>query len=619
MPGRLSLDTGNSECSEEAAPVAEVHTLHMYLDHANDNVVEEIAGTYGDWHGGAQPGGILLVPLRTYPPAADVQERCELRFRWAGDDPETRPGWTATLTADHPARIRVYATRAKNAVPLDLAAGINLAPMPGEANTGRIRLWMEAADFPNAAIEAAWRVRVMLQYIPVGGVAIDESAELRIAPWIMASDLDPTTRVYAIGPALLQDYMVRLNDFVEAAGPAWQRINMQDGGKPFMRDVLKCGYAHAPHDQFLAVQAPLDDLSPYTPSVQSLQGLGAARFRRPVAIPDLSSQDNGGNLLVSPPVLPAYPLGRIIVGQNLPNYPCNSYDFYCNQMIQAPIVVDPTWLSVGHADEIVSFVPNGAGGDWPWRILLISPRLGIILAYAASAVNAPIDLDTLCDQADTVNTASRAANESWADLLQRCQDQWGAPVAVGGAGNGGAVRASLGAPGPYAADPPPPEGQDRKFVAWTAGGDYEVQSLDAYLAVPNHAAAFGVAQPLIDADRTALRTGLGGAAPLTDDHVIDVPVLLPGNVTETADSVNMLVLRNGGGTRCLVPKPFGPVWQNTYVFQHYLDRRLSALGLHVTFVNDWDYLHAHEGEVHCGTNQLHTLPAGNRAWWRHLA
>jgi hypothetical protein len=199
---------------------------------------------------------------------------------------------------------------------------------------------------------------------------------------------------------------------------------------------------------------------------------------------------------------------------------------------------------------------------------------------------------------------------------------------VGGGGAGGAVRGPIGGPGAYVADGAAPGGQAGKVVFGVPGAaTLAVQSIDAYLTSADQAGLFDLAQPIIDATRTTLcaRLGAPGApgVPLGPEYVIEVPVLLEASggkaVTETADSVNMLVLRDGGGaTRCLIPKPFGPVASGVYVFQEYLQRRLGALPIaQMAFANDWDDFHRHEGEIHCGTNQVPALLPANRGWWLH--
>ena len=629
--GTTSLQTGAATCSQPVQQPARI--LRMYLDADRDGHVDGQPANYGNWQWGAQAtGGILLVRTVVYQGGQDVAERAELRFRWDNDQPEAQQGWAATLQVSHPQRIRIYPGRQfdAQAQPLNLGAGLDLTALQGEQDTGRIRLWMEAADYGSDAQEGSWRITLTFTFRPIQGGQVQQTAELRIAPWIMASDLETTARVFGVGPNPLADYPEELSDFVTGAGAAFVRLNEAGGiwSKPFVRDVVKCGFGHAPHFQHIVIQTDLDSQSVY--SIQNNpQAAGAGKIRRPLQNPDPSSQDNGGNLLVSPPIT-GYPLGRIIYGE-AQNFVCNAGGFYRNQKMQTPIVIDPTWLSVGHVDEMLSFVPNpnGANADdpWPWKILLLSPRLGYILAYAASAQPNPQDIGPLITTARQVNDASRGNADDWAALLQRCQQAFGNRIDAGQPQQPVAL-------GNYQADPNPPQGQNGRAVFWNAGNNnnYRIQDIDAYLSRPvsqdnNNSLSgtlFDAVQPRIDQARQTLRQELAGhqaQQALAEAYVVEIPALLDFSdsvVTDTADSVNMLVLRTGANAAsCLVPKPFGPVCGGAYIFQECIREDLEdTLGLAVQFVNEWAYLHRHHGEVHCGTNQVPAPLANNRAWWR---
>jgi len=64
----------------------------------------------------------------------------------------------------------------------------------------------------------------------------------------------------------------------------------------------------------------------------------------------------------------------------------------------------------------------------------------------------------------------------------------------------------------------------------------------------------------------------------------------------------------------LVPKPFGlKDSSGNDIFEQNVQNKLSTTGLAVTFIDDWDCYHYHQGEVHCGTNATRTPPSTN--WW----
>ncbi|XP_075929567.1 protein-arginine deiminase type-4-like [Petromyzon marinus] len=95
----------------------------------------------------------------------------------------------------------------------------------------------------------------------------------------------------------------------------------------------------------------------------------------------VNSLDSFGNLEVSPPVIvrgKKYPLGRIIIGSAFPGERAGRKmaravrEFLFAQQVQAPVELYSDWLSVGHVDEFMSFVP--APDRKGFRLLLASPN-----------------------------------------------------------------------------------------------------------------------------------------------------------------------------------------------------------------------------------------------------
>jgi len=599
----------------------------MYLDADRDGAIDAAPVNNPVWQAGAgNLGAVIMVNTRQYGAGNPVPARMEVQFRW--DNGGIDPGaWQATLTLNHPNRVAIYPDPLQGTaavVPAAIAGGgrINLHQAPFQAllNAGQLSLWIEAANFP--AAPAANSVLLTFQFTASNGMVITQPAELRIAPWIMASDLDPMSTVWFISAAPPNPMQQQIQNFLPAgvAASTRQPPAIQGAGyKPFMRDVMRCGWVKAPHHQDIAILERLDAGSVYNGLATQVAGAGILT-NATTGIPATqgagqSSQDNGGNMLVTPPTA-QFPFGRIVYGANLPNFPCHAANFFAAQGEQTPLVVDSSWLNVGHADEFISFVPDPGNPAWPYKILLASPRLGYILTHAASATPNALNLGALITLADATNAASRAlevapgAGPGWPILQGQIAANF-APLAVAAGG-------APAAPGGYLANPAPPVNQNGKVVWWQAGPAYAAQDIGAYLAnpgPPTHQTLYQFSQPRIDAARQTLLNGLGNGAALGGQYVIDIPILpsYSGGLcaTDSADSVNMLIL----GNDCLVPKPFGPVCANTYLFEHYIQTKLQALGMNVTFLNDWEAFHIREGEIHCGTNQIpQPLPPG-REWW----
>jgi hypothetical protein len=94
------------------------------------------------------------------------------------------------------------------------------------------------------------------------------------------------------------------------------------------------------------------------------------------------SLNYGGNILASPPFSTAR-LGKIVVGSN-PNRTADpDLIYFLRAQGKQPLVqIDTSWLDVGHADEIVAFVPR-PNKDPNFAILHASPSLAMALIRAA--------------------------------------------------------------------------------------------------------------------------------------------------------------------------------------------------------------------------------------------
>jgi protein-arginine deiminase len=64
------------------------------------------------------------------------------------------------------------------------------------------------------------------------------------------------------------------------------------------------------------------------------------------------------------------------------------------------------------------------------------------------------------------------------------------------------------------------------------------------------------------------------------------------------------------------PDPHGPEIDSSDLFKDLLEQELAVAGYTATWVEDWDFYHIHAGEVHCGSNATHALPA--QPWWEVL-
>ena len=374
--------------------------LQMYLDVDRDGNVDNVPANHNDWTWDAGGhGAVITVKTREYTPNAAVSERQPIEFRWSpGTHP---PNWQAALTADHPNRIRVYRQQAE---------GATLIPLPWDfSNTGAedaaglYRIWIEAVDYPLTLPEADWLVQLNFSLSFNGGEKNRQTAVVRIAPWIMVSDLDKTGKLYIVdfgvsnniknGIIKINNTTVR-NEVAQSCLGAATFVPVTQGlqglGR-YLRDAMRFG-THAAPAQNQPVITPVVLRSNNQGTQHNVPLNGIDRVNEGIGYIALggfvpSDLQTGGNMMVSPPVA-GYPWGRIICGSGAIKGGLGTWEnFLKAQRVQRPILLDTDWLSVGHSDEIIAFVPkvtgSGAGGG-NFRMLATSPRLGYQLLEQAA-------------------------------------------------------------------------------------------------------------------------------------------------------------------------------------------------------------------------------------------
>jgi len=672
------------------AEVGYAYTLRMHLDADRDGAIDDEPANYTEWSYGEEgEGGVLLPVTRTYGDEENVAERMEVVFKWTGTPAESWQEFTSTLTLSPPKLVRAYTARTGTTA-VDVGTPIELMTSSLCGADKHIRVWLEAADFPASDKDEDALVTLTFDFKPPrGGDAVQHKAVVRIAPWIMSSDLDATGTVYArninLGavPDRLErravDEYARGQLFRGLAGALAGRVTVPfeeisvsraTNPKGFMRDVVKCGYASAPHANRVVVLKDLDAGSPIESVHTSMERDNAyvGVFKQPPDLPSSAQtgQDNGGNYLVSPPI-PGYPYGRIIYGDD-GSEKCHAGAFFKAQRHQKPIVLDSTWMDVGHVDEFLSIVPDyseTADAAKPFKVLIASPRLAFLLLWAsARQLHYPQSGDDRLEIARGYASAESNAlyqrPEAFSVMKQRLgtRDTRFAVMGTSLARPEDDEPTRLTYTSAYAESMPVPDASDGKVVLWTVesqldrkwdrlwgkrpagtlrwsndGGVSQIRSrnlprecylelqkdIAGYLSATDESWAFlfDTIQKKIDASRKILAEELD----IDESQFIEVPVLAQLSEDkrvffESPDSINLLALNTPGDScTCLVPQPFGPVLDGEFVFERYVKDQLEALGLTVHFINDLPFSLNH-GEIHCGTNQLPPVQP-NPQWWLH--
>ncbi|HAS43692.1 MAG TPA: hypothetical protein DCS93_24640 [Microscillaceae bacterium] len=208
---------------------------------------------------------------------------------------------------------------------------------------------------------------------------------LRVAPWIMLPNTQIAKKVFVKKINAWPDDIIRSEEFNRQLKSILGKEMVEEiesdkqNRDRWVQDEFEIGYCESP-----AKTIPVVCDSPRN---RGLNKWVKDRFLKPdfghleITISKKTSLDYFGNLESSPPV-EGYPFGRIIIGgspkqgfEHTPRQIAHELkEFLHAQQIQAPIELYIDWLSVGHVDEILSFVPwsNQKG----FRMIFASPQKG---------------------------------------------------------------------------------------------------------------------------------------------------------------------------------------------------------------------------------------------------
>jgi hypothetical protein len=349
--------------------------------------------------------------------------------------------------------------------------------------------------------------------------------------------------------------------------------------------------------------------------------------------------DDGGNILVTPPIPPARPRGRIVVGCGIQE---SLKGFFRAQRVQTPLIeIDTSWLRVGHVDEIVSFVPAKDG----FLALLPDPEAGLRL-LASVPPERVLFHDGGKEAAGSVEKAGARYMKDTSGTLGKGKWRYVRIFAGTGKGQIALVRKVEGdratidrvwlprGPGASLAircaregicDSMPiwfqvPDGTSRyvavedskmwldgrgdEFPAVITAGELAADSLLRKRAKAFSKKLFG---------RGGACRALSGALDITEDRILRLPVLMSADEKGgdaaylTPNPVNLVVIHGD----VIILRPFGPRRDPSDgasdVFLKSWLAALAARGIGVHVLDGWDSLHRSWGGARCGTSIVRDL------------
>jgi hypothetical protein len=569
----------------------ETPVMHLYLDADRDGKVDADHRGLATWEWGrGKKGAIILVNNDADATAGrkdneddvvganDSDELAPLVIRRLR--PATVPaGWQVELLVDDKDNIRIFDGRgAGRREIIGPTAGpvyrfTDLTPDRFEFGMEALRyagMWTGIGTFKG-------EVKITLRLTHPLAARTEETAVVRVAPWMMAHHLDRATTVFVVDlrPANAA-FHTKLEGLVKAAGctliasaPYRNALGEID---PWVQDCMVLGYSNLPKH---GIQVVIP--SPQPVATRALRPFPKTLLARDVGYEEIGSLtvssdfDGGGNLEVSPPVTlksgKRYPWGRIYYGpgRSFGTAAEQAIDpdlkaFLNAQVVQKPFEVDTAWLAVGHVDEIISFVP--APGSPGFKLLLASPRYAYEILDRLKVKHGTAKL--LVGRQIEGDTVEVSVNDFLANMVH--------------------IRL-------------------RQGLTTTTPSGTTTKTLRSFNDDK---------QVALDKTKRTLEVELG----LDTGDIIEVPVVfmpLPlvttGAIALTGNMVNMLVV-NG---HCIVPKPFGPEVGGVDRFWQELVTKLRPLGLQVDPIDTWEPYHAAVGEVHCATDTMRK--ANLPRWW----
>jgi protein-arginine deiminase len=461
------------------------------------------------------------------------------------------------------AKVRVFIKRAGNWVILRAADRLSRDELLAGAELG-----VDARDFVRDT--AVWDGHVTVHFkLSDGQLTSTDEVKLRVAPVLTYNHQQAAAKVFVPSRGLPEHpanaaFVSALSEALSESGLNADAVTKLNTIDTWAQDFVEFGYVSMPKPNGamevlriairssqpgrVAGRALFDLRGPGTGVVQ----IGGAGYHQ---------TDSFGNLETVPPYEwngKKYRAGRIIYGDSgdgiAPHKDWRT--FFASQQDQAPIVLDTSWLRIGHVDEFVQFVP--ANTPRGWKIAIDDPESGLRILKAAQnsgygrvrAVSHPgapqMTINELLADAEFLksNAEAAAAIKKNLDILIRETGVTDAEI--------------IRIPGMYKTGRANPPGSMASDIPGDTRITYGPGRLSAFF-----------------------------------------PAAINGIVVNAQSYI--------------APKQWGPVVNGVDLLAQGVDAAYGSVGLTVRYVDDWVTHHTHFGGVHCGSNTEREI---GQAWWR---
>ncbi|KAM0323189.1 hypothetical protein ACHAQA_009039 [Verticillium albo-atrum] len=444
-----------------------------------------------------------------------------------------------------------------------------------------------------------------------GDEAATDSVALRVAPVLTHHHAQPATRAFTVAAMYNNSQVAFVADFVKNVAEAGltEPVFLFGGEDKWAQDFFEPGYASIPGpDGPIVLRIMIRSAQSYRVAGWEVfdrlrsDTVGAIQY-----LADGASTDSLGNLETIPPYTlngTAYPAGRVIMGQWDGVNPF-MFDLLKAQEVQSPIALDTSWLTVGHVDEFLQFLP----ADTPrgWVLMADDPRSALQLLRDAAtdgfgsepAVSRPLlpgeDSSVSCLPKHSIDDVLRlddftAINEKAAGRIER---------------NIEILKAETGLADDEIFRVPSlfyyfnrPAFQCGNSSAPDPGNDQSV-NLTARAATRQSGGPSAKAASILEAGTPSGSRGIARRQTSFGDQVV---ALYPGTINNVVLSDSLV----------LAPNPWGPFINGTDILAAAVSVEYAKVKFDVKFQDDWFSHHALSGEIHCGSNVWRETGG---AWW----
>ncbi|WP_073786238.1 protein-arginine deiminase family protein [Streptomyces sp. CB01580] len=516
------------------------------------------------------------------------------RFRtrpWAGA-PASASG-RITIPAKDAHRIRLFVHRPGGSAPLGWEAVGPQTRLTAQELRRGVELGVEGLDVIRDAADWDGRTSVTLT-VTADGASASAHLGLRQAPVLTQLNTAPVQEVLRAATdeddTYTEAFVRELDAALPDGGVTSPSRALDTKGDTWAQDIFEPGYVAIPgpdgrpHGMRVLITSANDDRRVAARTAfTELAGHDVAAVHI-THVPDVnenSSYDSMGNLETVPPS-PGNPHGRVVIGGDglAPGKTGPAPEmlaFLRAQGMQDPISLDTSWLTIGHVDEFVQFLPV-PGSRLGWRAVVADPRAGLallrdvqkkghggeLLHGGLPKLEWPYDL-----RIDQRTVDAFLADTQFTGTNERAAERIDTNLAV--------LRAKAGL-------------TDAEIIRVPAL--FTARSLD-----------YG----MLDTEIRGMEDG-----PAKDAKQKQLEAMRDG-VAEIPGTANGLVLNDG---RYVAPKPYGPVVDGKDVFAEAITAAFHRTGYRVSYVDDLIGVHVGEGEIHCATNTLRGVFGPGARWWR---